>query len=121
MAKPEGVSAETLPGKGKLRLIQNLQAGLVAETSADRHALAANGATAAEHGCASLGLHAGAEAMGFHAFASIRLKCALGHENALLFPDGNLCLDGKYLVYRRLGQESSRKRGVREYCAVPYG
>jgi hypothetical protein len=87
MAKPEGVSAGSLPGKGKFRLKQNLQAGLVAEAGADGHAPAADGATAAEHGCASLGLHASAETMGFHAFASIGLKCALGHENALLFPD----------------------------------
>jgi hypothetical protein len=36
------------------------------------------------------------------------LKCALGHGDALLFPCGNLRLNGKIQVYRRLGQESSR-------------
>jgi hypothetical protein len=87
MAKPEGVSAGSLPDEGQIPAETKLQAGLVAEAGADGHALAADGATAAEHGCAGLGLHASAEAMGFHAFAAIRLKCALGHENALLFPD----------------------------------
>jgi hypothetical protein len=37
------------------------------------------------------------------------LKSALGHENALLGSKENLRLDGKYVVYRRLGQESSGK------------
>jgi hypothetical protein len=35
------------------------------------------------------------------------LKCALGHGSALLFPEENLRLDGKFQVYRSLGQESS--------------
>jgi hypothetical protein len=47
--------------------------------------------------------------MGLHTLAAIRLKCALGHKNALLFPKENLRLDGKSQVYRRLGQESSGK------------
>jgi len=70
--------------------------GLVAEASADGHALAADGAAAAENGCAGLGLHTRAEAVGFHALAAIGLKCALGHENALLFPKENLRLNGKF-------------------------
>jgi hypothetical protein len=70
--------------------------GLVAEACADGHALAADCTAAAENGCAGLGLHARAEAVSFHAIAAIRLKCALGHENALLFPKENLRLDGKF-------------------------
>jgi len=34
--------------------------------------------------------------VGFHALAAVGLKCALGHENALLFPKENLRLDGKF-------------------------
>jgi hypothetical protein len=82
---------------------------LVAEASADGNALATDGAAAAEHGSAGFGLHTCAEAVSFHALAAIRLKCALGHGIALLFSEENLCLSGKYLVYRRLGQESSGK------------
>jgi hypothetical protein len=67
---------------------------LVAEASADGHALAADCTAAAQHGCSSLGLHARAETVDFHAFAAIRLKCALGHENALLFLEENLRLYG---------------------------
>jgi hypothetical protein len=81
--------------------------GSVPETGADGDALAADGATAAEDGSAALGLHAGAETMGFHALAAIGLKCALGHNNALLSSSGNLRLNGKIQVYRRRGQESS--------------
>ena len=72
------------------------RAGLVAETGAYGNALAADGAAAAEDGGAALGLHAGAETMGLHTLAAIGLKCALGHENALLFPKENLRLNGKF-------------------------
>jgi hypothetical protein len=75
---------------------QNGKQRLVAEASADGDALAANCTAAAEHGCACLGLHTRAEAVSFHALAAIRLKCALRHENALLFPKENLCHDGKF-------------------------
>jgi hypothetical protein len=109
MAMPEGVLAGTLACCANFRLKLYGRRALVAEAGADGHALAADGAAAAEHGCASLGLHARAEAMCLHAFAAIGLKCALGHDNALLFPEEKLRLDGKYLVYRRLGQESSGK------------
>jgi len=34
--------------------------------------------------------------MRLHAFAAIGLKCALGHKNALLLPEENLRLDGKF-------------------------
>jgi len=64
---------------------QNAKQRLVAEASADSNALAANGAATAQHGCASLGLHARAETVSLHAFTAIGLKGTLGHENALLF------------------------------------
>jgi hypothetical protein len=81
---------------GAFRLKENGRRVLVAEAGADCYALAADGAAAAQHGSTGLGLHARTETMGFHAFAAIGLKCALGHENRLLFPDENLRLDGKY-------------------------
>lgn len=69
---------------------------LVAETGAYGNAYATDGAATAQDGSTGLGLHSSAETVGFHAFAAIWLKCALGHENALLFPGENLCLDGKF-------------------------
>jgi len=83
MAKPEGVSAGIL----RFRPEQSGRRRLVAESGADGYALASGGAAAAKHGCAGLGFHASAKAVSFHAFASIWLKCALGHENALLFSE----------------------------------
>jgi hypothetical protein len=79
-SKPERM-AEMSP-----RLKQNRRQTLVAEACAYRHTLAADGTTAAQHGCAALGLHTRAETVRLHASAAIGLKCALGHENALLFP-----------------------------------
>jgi len=67
---------------------------LVAETGAHGYPFAANGTAAAEDGCAGLGLHTRTETVSLHAFAAIGLKCALGHENALLFPKEDLSLDG---------------------------
>ena len=81
--------------------------GLVAEASADSYALAANGTTTAQYGCAALGLHPGAKTVGLDALTAIGLKCALGHGNALLYSCGNLRLNGKIQVYRRLRQEAS--------------
>src|ERR1035441_8906481 len=92
MTLPEGVStrramiAQSLSGSNGGRR-QLGGRGLVAEAGADGHALAADGAAAAEHGGAGIGLHAGAETVGFHALAAIGLKCALGHKNALLLPE----------------------------------
>lgn len=79
----------------------------IAITGADRDALAANGAATAQHGRASLGLHARAKAVGLGAMAAVWLKCALGHGNALLLLFENLSQFGKIQVYRRLSQESS--------------
>jgi hypothetical protein len=107
MAVPKSASAGSDLKRYPLRLKQKRQANLVAESSAHGHANAAYAAAAAEHGCAGLGLHAGAEPVGFHALAAVGLKCALGHGNALLYPLKDLRLDGKIQVYRRLGQESS--------------
>ena len=83
MALPEGM----WPEKGGTAGSGPKQNGarLVAEAGADRYALAANGTTAAQNGGAALGLHARAETMSLHAAMAIRLKCALGHGNALLF------------------------------------
>jgi len=36
--------------------------------------------------------------MCLHTVAAIGLKCALGHGSALLFPERNLSLDGKFQV-----------------------
>jgi hypothetical protein len=68
---------------------------LVAEAGADSHTLAADGATAAQHGCAAFGLHPRAESVRLNALAAVGLECALRHKNALLFLIENLCLDGK--------------------------
>jgi hypothetical protein len=68
---------------------------LVAVTGADGNTLAALRTAAAENGSASLGLHAGAEAVGLHAAVTVGLKCALGHGIALLILLENLCLYGK--------------------------
>ena len=69
---------------------------LVAESGADGYAFAADGAAATQYSCTGLGLHTRTKTVGFHAFAASGLKCALGHENALLFPGENLRLNGKY-------------------------
>jgi len=114
MAVPEEIPAETVIVRNAFRLQKmagaERRAGLVAESGAHGYALAADGAAAAQNGCAALGLHTRAEAVCFHAVAAIGLKCALGHRSALLFPLENLRLYGKTQVYRRLSQKSSRKR-----------
>jgi hypothetical protein len=77
--------------KGKL----NGREVLVAEAGADGDALAADSTATAEYGSAGLGLHARAKAVCLHTVAAVRLKCALGHGNALLFPLKNLRYDSK--------------------------
>ena len=57
---------------------------------ADRNALAAHGAAAAKHGGTGLGLHALPKAVRFHAAAAVRLKCAFGHRDPLLYFQKNL-------------------------------
>jgi hypothetical protein len=72
-------------------------AALVAEAGADCNTPAALGAAAAEYRGSALGLHAGSEAVSLDAFAAIRLKCALGHGNALLnLFCGYLCLTASF-------------------------
>jgi hypothetical protein len=94
------VPRKALPGTAKrygaFRLKENGRRGLVAESRADGYTLAADGTAAAQHGSTGLGLHTRAETMSLHAFPAIGLKCALRHENALLFPSENLRLDGKF-------------------------
>jgi hypothetical protein len=68
---------------------------LVAEACADGDALAADGAAAAEHGSACFGLHARPESVYFYTAVAVRLKCALGHGNALLFALKNLRFDSE--------------------------
>jgi len=91
---------EALAGRASVfdafRLKENGRRELVAESGADGHAFAADGAAAAQHGCTGLGPHARTETVGLHAFAAIGLKCALGHETELLIPGENLRLNGKY-------------------------
>jgi hypothetical protein len=83
---PESVKAGTDRGAPRCGAKQNGKRKSVAEAGAYGYTLAADGATAAQYGRAALGLHARAEAMRLHSFAAIGLKCALGHESALLFP-----------------------------------
>jgi hypothetical protein len=98
MVMPGRDRSETATECGAFRIKPDGREGLVAETSADSNALAPDGATAVQHGCAGLGLHSRAETMCLHTVAAIGLKCALGHEYALLFPERNLSLDGKFQV-----------------------
>ena len=72
---------------------QNGRKVLVAEAGAHCNAPAADSTATAQYGGARLGLHARPEPMCFHTVAAIRLKCALGHGNALLFPLENLRFD----------------------------
>jgi hypothetical protein len=95
MGLPEGASAGRVAWGNRLRLRQNGGKELVAEASADGHALAADGTATAENGSAALGLHARAKAVCLHTVAAIGLKCALGHGNALLLTSENLSLNGK--------------------------
>jgi len=66
---------------------------LVAEAGAHCNALAANGTAAAQYGCAGFGLHARPKSVRLHTGAAVGLKCALWHENALLFPGENVAFD----------------------------
>jgi len=85
---------------------------LVAEASADGHAFAALCATAAEHGGAALGLHAGPKAVSLNALAAVGLKCALGHGNALL----NSSV--KILLRQQIKPASPARTASLEYSAV---
>jgi hypothetical protein len=62
----------------------------VAVAGTDGDTLAADRATAAEHGGAGFGLHARAKAVFFGAAAAVGLKSTLGHRDPLLFPKENL-------------------------------
>ena len=75
------------------------QAGLIAESGTDGHALAARRAAAAQNGRAALGLHARPESMCLHARAAVGLKCALGHVRAPLLQSA--CSLSHFEVYPR--------------------
>jgi hypothetical protein len=64
---------------------------------ADRNALAAHGAAAAEHGGTGLGLHALPKAVRFHPATAVRLKCAFGHRDPLLYFQKNLRKKSAYV------------------------
>ena len=95
MALPKGASAGVSKLNNQLRLKQNGGKGLVAVACADRDALAADRAAAAQHSSAGFCLHPRAKAVRLGAMATVRLKCALGHKSALLLLIENLSLCGK--------------------------
>jgi len=64
---------------------------LVAVTGADRDLVAALGATAAEHSGASLGLHAGKEAVGLRPVTAVGLKRTLRHDKKSPAAGDNSC------------------------------
>jgi hypothetical protein len=68
---------------------------LVAEASTNGDALTADGTAAAEYGSACFGLHARPESVNFYTAVAVRLKCALGHGNALLLALKNLRFDSE--------------------------
>jgi hypothetical protein len=86
-------SAFRIGREGNRKRALNGGEALVAEAGAHCNALAADGAAAAQHGSAGLGLHARPESVSLHTVAAVGLKCALGHRNALLFLLKNLRFD----------------------------
>ena len=77
MALPDADSAE---GRVGLAAVESLRRRLlVAMPGADRNTFAAGGAAAAQYRCATIGLHARAEAVRLDALAPVGLECALGH------------------------------------------
>ena len=65
--------------------IRHCEKRLVAVAGAYSNALAALGAAARKHRCPCLGLHPRQKAVGLRSVAPIGLKCALGHNTALLY------------------------------------
>ena len=63
---------------------------------ADRDALAAGCAAAAEHRCTGIGLHARPESVCFYTVAAVGLKSTLGHVDPLLFLKENLRVSSKF-------------------------
>jgi hypothetical protein len=93
---------------------------LVAETSADGNALAADGTAAAQHGSAGLGLHARPESVYFYTAVAVRLKCALGHGNALLFALKNLRFDSE-VKYSKIWPRNPAHSASKRRRAVIHG
>jgi hypothetical protein len=81
---------------------------LVAEASADGDLVASLGTPAAQHGCASLGLHAGEEPVGLGAVAAVRLEGTLRHWVRLLLNLVESCVCNSLSVYR--GFEAAAKK-----------
>jgi hypothetical protein len=83
-------------------LAEGRESGLVAEASAHCNALATDRTAAAQYGCAGFGLHARPKSVRLHTVAAVGLKCALGHENALLFPVEIIAFDSisEYIARR---------------------
>jgi hypothetical protein len=85
---------------------------LIAVAGTDGNAFAALGAATGKYGCSGFGLHSGQKAVGLRPMAAVRLKCALGHDAALLISLENLCLKAsfKYNGYKPKGQVNGRFR-----------
>ena len=93
-----GYEASTeFPGVGKV---------LIAVAGTDGNAFAALGAATGKYGCSGLGLHSGQKPVCLRPMAAVRLKCALGHDAALLISLENLCLKAsfKYNGFRPKGK-----------------
>jgi len=76
--------------------------GLVAEAGADGDLVASLGTSAAQHGCARLGLHAGKEPVSFGAVAAVGLEGTLRHSIRLLLNLVESCICNSLSVYRGL-------------------
>ena len=93
---------------------------LVAEACADGNALTADGTAAAEHGSTCFGLHARPESVYFYTAVAVRLKCALGHGNALLFALKNLRFDSE-VKYSKIWPRNPAHSASKRRRAVIHG
>jgi hypothetical protein len=91
---------------GKLRIAKQDCTKLVAEACADGDLVTALGATAAQNGCTSLGLHTGKEAVGLCPVAAVWLKGTLRHDKKLL---------------RRATTPAQTFRLLQQSLSIPYG
>ena len=69
---------------------------LVAVASTYRNALAALGPAAGKYCRSGFGLHSGQKTVGLRPMAAVRLKCALGHDAALLISVEKFCLEASF-------------------------
>ena len=93
---------------------------LIAVAGTDGNAFAALGSAAGKYGCAGLGLHAGQKPVCLRPMAAVRLKCALGHDAALLILLENLCLKAsfKYNGFRPKGQAKGGLRAQERWLSL---